>query len=52
MGHPFKITALLVLVTGVVLAGPATAEPRTPPCLRSWPEVRYRNYGYDHIVHL
>lgn len=23
-----------------------------PSCVRSWPEARYRNYGYDHIVHL
>jgi hypothetical protein len=23
-----------------------------PSCVAFWPEVRYRNYGYDHIVHL
>jgi len=26
--------------------------PTVPPCIRHWPEVRYRNLGYDHIVHL
>lgn len=23
-----------------------------PACIDVWPEARYRNYGYDHIVHL
>jgi hypothetical protein len=23
-----------------------------PSCVAFWPEVRYRNYGYDHFVHL
>jgi hypothetical protein len=23
-----------------------------PTCVAFWPEIRYRNYGYDHIVHL
>jgi hypothetical protein len=30
---------------------PATEEPRLT-CVEYWPEVRYRNYGYDHWVHL
>lgn len=34
------------------LGSPASAQPQTPPCIRFWPEVRYRNYAYDHIVHL
>jgi hypothetical protein len=25
---------------------------RRAGCVDYWPEVRYRNYGYDHIVHL
>jgi hypothetical protein len=32
----------------VLLAGD---EPRLA-CVEYWPEVRYRNYGYDHLVHL
>jgi hypothetical protein len=23
-----------------------------PACVRAWPEVRYRPYGYDHVVHI
>ena len=35
------------------LAVRAAEEPRvTVACVRAWPEARYRNYGYDHIVHL
>lgn len=31
----------------------AAEEPQvTVACVRAWPEARYRNYGYDHIVHL
>lgn len=33
---------------GSLLAEPA--QDRT--CVDFWPEVRFRNYGYDHIVHL
>jgi K+-sensing histidine kinase KdpD len=42
---------LSVLLVGF-LGAPASAQPQTPPCIRSWPEVRYRNYGYDHVVHI
>jgi hypothetical protein len=28
------------------------AQDPAPSCIRSWPEARYRNYQYDHIVHL
>jgi hypothetical protein len=52
MNRAFKLIALLILVIAVPSAGPARADSRTPACLRSWPEVRYRNYGYDHIVHI
>lgn len=35
---------------------PRTASARNPEaplyCVRYWAEARYRNYGYDHIVHL
>lgn len=32
----------------------ATARDPVVPtyCIQVWPEARYRNYGYDHIVHL
>ncbi len=30
----------------------AAAPDQDPSCVAFWPEVRYRNYGYDHIVHL
>lgn len=52
MSRLLRILALLALTVGVALGGLAVAEPRTPDCLRSWPEVRYRNFGYDHIVHI
>ena len=47
-----KILGLAVLVTTGVLGARAMSGPQTPPCIRSWPEVRYKNYGYDHIVHV
>ena len=44
------------LGTAFVLAfvpGSSRAEtPSLPTCIASWPEARYRNYGYDHIVHI
>jgi hypothetical protein len=47
------IAAILTGSTGV---NAYAAEPGQPPptwhCVRSWPEARYRNYGYDHIVHV
>jgi hypothetical protein len=26
--------------------------PHALDCVEFWPEVRYANYGYDHVVHL
>ena len=44
---------LIVLAALVALFGFSRAEPgQTPACIQFWPETRYRNYGYDHIVHL
>ncbi|HVU02901.1 MAG TPA: hypothetical protein VHE30_14175 [Polyangiaceae bacterium] len=41
---------------GVALSVAALAAPSGktsfPECLTVWGEARYRNYGYDHIVHL
>lgn len=31
----------------------AARDPKAPlHCIQVWPEARYRNYGYDHIVHI
>ncbi len=35
-----------------IAAADIPAQEPPPSCVRSWPEARYRNYGYDHIVHL
>jgi hypothetical protein len=43
---------LCVLVVAGALGRSASALPQTPACIRSWPEVRYRNYAYDHVVHI
>lgn len=31
---------------------PAVADGNLPECVRVWGEARYRNSGYDHIVHV
>jgi hypothetical protein len=31
---------------------PLEGADEEPTCVAFWPETRYRNYGYDHIVHL
>jgi hypothetical protein len=45
--------ALLVVVPAF---GSDVGEARDPDapvyCVQAWPEARYRNYGYDHIVHI
>jgi len=47
--------ALALLVVGPVF-GSDVGEARDPDapvyCVQAWPEARYRNYGYDHIVHI
>lgn len=30
----------------------ADAPQQDPSCVEAFPEVRYRSYGYDHVVHL
>lgn len=45
----------LGLLAVMVLASVAVAAPTRssyPDCIDSWAESRYRNYGYDHIVHI
>lgn len=43
---------LFVAVLAGALTAPASGHPQSPPCIRSWQEVRYRNYAYDHVVHI
>ena len=52
MPRRFKIVVLLVLTVGGALGALAMAGPATPPCIRSWPEVREVRGGYDHVVHV
>ena len=35
-----------------VAAADVPAQEPEPSCVRHWPEARYRNYQYDHVVHL
>jgi len=44
---------LLLALAGSAFGGAWSAtEPPASECVRFWSEVRYRNYGYDHVVHL
>jgi hypothetical protein len=52
MASTSKLTALLALGIGVAGASLVLADRSTPPCIRAWPEARYRNHGYDHLVHV
>lgn len=40
-----------LVVAGFAWAGVAFAVP-APDCIQVWGEARYRNMGYDHIVHI
>ncbi len=46
--------SLLAVALALVPLGAAAAKkappPPTPPCVKVTTEVRYANYGYDHIV--
>jgi hypothetical protein len=55
------VVGALVLLGALSCVGATTAsqreatarDPVVPTyCVQVWPEARYRNYGYDHIVHL
>ncbi|HEX7672290.1 MAG TPA: hypothetical protein VF395_21990 [Polyangiaceae bacterium] len=43
------LLAIMVLAS-VVVAAPTRNS--YPDCVDTWAESRYRNYGYDHIVHV
>jgi hypothetical protein len=51
-----NLVVLGVGLTVFVLAAPQGAhsdEPAPlPACVKAWPEVRYRPFGYDHVVHI
>jgi hypothetical protein len=43
----------LLAVIPALAAEPVARDPDAPVyCVQAWPEARYRNYGYDHIVHI
>jgi hypothetical protein len=46
-----RVVAGLLCVTSLA-AWAFAARTQEPTCIQYWPEVRYRNYGYDHVVHL
>ena len=51
--HVFRLglaAGLLLLVA--VVPGTASSHVSHPECMDLWGEARYRNYGYDHIVHV
>ncbi len=47
-----KMLGLATLLTLGGLGAHAKVKHQTPACIRSWPEVRSRSHGYDHIVHV
>lgn len=53
-----RVTSILGVALAMLAAFPACSEPRVPEasqkvkCVDSWAEARYRNYAYDHVVHL
>ena len=53
---PIRFLGVLVMVAGgLALLSTAHAADRSDTsvaCVSSWGESRYRNLGYDHIVHL
>lgn len=46
-----KVACCAMLLAGCVDPR-APDHASNPTCIRFWPEARYRNYGYDHVVHL
>ncbi|HVW24445.1 MAG TPA: hypothetical protein VHC69_03710 [Polyangiaceae bacterium] len=54
--HRWRRRAIAVATAAFALVGlrllPAVAEGNVPDCVRVWGEARYRNFAYDHIVHV
>src|SRR5262245_45995953 len=53
---PIRFLRVLVTVAGCAVllstAQVAVGADSALACVESWGESRYRNYGYDHIVHI
>ncbi len=49
MGRPAVIAVMLFAFSGL---GIRESKAATPKCIDTWTEAIYRNYGYDHIVHV
>jgi hypothetical protein len=60
LGHRFRcvlLAAATCITCGASHASLSAASndpevEQDPSCVAFWPEIRYRNYGYDHVVHL
>jgi hypothetical protein len=39
-------------IAGLAESPPAKPQPEAPACLKHRAEARYRNLGYDHLVHV
>jgi hypothetical protein len=53
--HALRHTILVCLgafLLAPVFAAGAPSKAANPECLGIWGEVRYRGFGYDHIVHV
>ena len=44
--------ATVAVVAVSILPATSPAADSLPDCIRVWGEARYRNFGYDHIVHV
>jgi len=52
MNRACRLGIALALVATVSLGAPGAHGTPTPECLTWRTEARYRNYGYDHLVHI
>jgi hypothetical protein len=46
-----RLAVVVFVIAGATVAA-APAQRGYPDCIDVWGEARYRNYGYDHIVHV
>jgi hypothetical protein len=52
MDRARRIGVAIALLATVSLGAPGAHGTPAPPCLTWRTEARYRNYGYDHLVHI
>lgn len=62
MSHGSAKRLRAAALVALALLAPASASGRSPReardpdapiyCVQAWTEARYRNYGYDHVVHI